>query len=221
MQGNHENARTEPLRTPEIGKTGRRCPFNVLTDWELIRNQVVILDTETTGLGPRDEVVEVSMINGDGVELFSSLIRPTIDIPASVTAIHGITNADVALAPTWLEVCAKVRYLLHKKILVCWNSSFDPRLISQSCKAHNLEEINLWDIAIACAKTDYEHWRNIPDEKRPGGRKYISLENAAKYQGIELPSVRHRALADCLLTLAVIQSAHHDITSTKNQGALA
>ncbi|MET0850194.1 MAG: 3'-5' exonuclease, partial [Candidatus Rokuibacteriota bacterium] len=67
---------------------------------------VVVLDTETTGLSPRagDRVVALAAVRvRRGAvrrdEVFETLVRPGRAIPASATRIHGITDAMVASAP--------------------------------------------------------------------------------------------------------------------------
>jgi DNA polymerase-3 subunit epsilon len=72
---------------------------------------VVVLDTETTGLSPRagDRVVALAAVRvRRGAvrrdEVFETLVRPDRAIPASATRIHGITDAMVAGAPSLDDV---------------------------------------------------------------------------------------------------------------------
>jgi DNA polymerase-3 subunit epsilon len=65
-------------------------------------------DLETTGTNiTQDRIVEIAVIklmpNGDRVEK-ANLVNPTIPIPAESTAIHGISNEDVADKPTFKEL---------------------------------------------------------------------------------------------------------------------
>src|SRR5690606_33823093 len=62
--------------------------------WNELKN-VVILDTETTGLYDA-EIVEIAVIDLGGNILMNTLVRPKNPIPAEVTAIHGINNEMVA-----------------------------------------------------------------------------------------------------------------------------
>lgn len=55
----------------------------------------VYLDTETTGLGSTDEIIEISIIDDDGSTLLETLVKPSQPIPADSTRVHGITDADV------------------------------------------------------------------------------------------------------------------------------
>lgn len=183
--------------------------MHAFKDWPALRDDALILDTETTGLSELAEIVELSIINGRGAVVFNRLIKPINLIPADVTAIHGITNDAVASAPTWPEVYTRIRHMLHKKNVIIWNADFDMRLLDQTSRFYDLSPVSAWDFSPICAKTQYEVWRAIPNdkpEKRPGLYKWISLEDAAKHHGVPLPAVRHRALADCRLTLDVIEA---------------
>lgn len=62
-----------------------------------------VLDTETTGTGPSARIVEVALVTmrfGRVEDVFASLVHPGRPIPPEATAIHGITDAMVAQAPT-------------------------------------------------------------------------------------------------------------------------
>ena len=67
----------------------------------------LILDTETTGLGDDAEVVELAVIDCAGAVLLDTLVRPSGPVPAEAAAIHGITDAMLADAPTWSEIHAR------------------------------------------------------------------------------------------------------------------
>ena len=49
----------------------------------------VMLDTETTGLGEADEIVQIAVISPSGETLINSLLRPSKPIP------RGILDADM------------------------------------------------------------------------------------------------------------------------------
>ncbi len=73
---------------------------------------LAFFDIETTGLNvATDRIVEISVLkifppDGGRKESKTLLINPTIPIPKEVTKIHGITDVDVADAPTFND-CAK------------------------------------------------------------------------------------------------------------------
>ena len=57
----------------------------------------VILDTETTGLSGRDEVVQVGVLGMDGCVLFDRLVRPVkVGVSMGAFKVHGIGEAVLA-----------------------------------------------------------------------------------------------------------------------------
>jgi len=73
----------------------------------------IVLDTETTGLDKEtDRVVELGIIDfTDGRELMLQRFNPERSIPLEVTAIHGISDDDVADCPkfeSWAETVKTV-----------------------------------------------------------------------------------------------------------------
>ena len=84
----------------------------ILKAQEYFRARPLYLDTETTGLNPVDEIVEICIVDHDGTVLLNSLVRPTRPIPADVTRLHGITNQMVQGAPAWIEVWPAVYAIL-------------------------------------------------------------------------------------------------------------
>ena len=60
----------------------------------------VVLDLETTGANPHGkdtEIIDIAIVDEDGIPLVSTLVRPSVAIPEEVTAIHGITDEMVKI----------------------------------------------------------------------------------------------------------------------------
>jgi DNA polymerase-3 subunit epsilon len=72
-----------------------------------LERPIVIVDCETTSAEPATaRIVEIALERwspGGGMVSYQTLINPGIPIPAEATAVHGITDAMVANAPTWAE----------------------------------------------------------------------------------------------------------------------
>lgn len=75
----------------------------------------VVFDVETTALRPEDEsrsIVEVAAVavtlGNPTVAMWASLVNPERPIPPEVSAVHGITDRDVAGAPTWERVLPRL-----------------------------------------------------------------------------------------------------------------
>ena len=88
----------------------------MLKNIELTR-ALVCFDLETTGLNPRqDRIVEIAMIKvlPDGTRTDHEFkVNPCMPIPAQATAIHGITDQDVAESPTFAAIAPTVNELLE------------------------------------------------------------------------------------------------------------
>ena len=69
---------------------------------------LVVFDIEATGLNKRtDRIVAIALVRYEPigtVEQVYYLLNPGIPIPEETTAIHGITDADVAAAPSFAEM---------------------------------------------------------------------------------------------------------------------
>lgn len=97
--------------------------------WDTV--PVTVIDTETTGVQPgRDRTVQVGIVRFEGgaaVGSFVSLVNPGAPIPASATAIHGITDEMVGGAPTLAEVFAHPTAikLLEGAQYGAYNAGFD------------------------------------------------------------------------------------------------
>lgn len=169
---------------------------------EVLALNPVFLDTETTGTGPRDLIIEVGIVDAQGQELFSSLVNPGISIPPESSAVHGITNADVADEPKWPEVWPQVEAILNQRAVGIYNAEFDMRLLRQTNVAYNLP----WTIALDqafCMMKMFAAWYGEWNP-RYNGFKAHKLEFAGTLCG--LPSKNtHHAVDDARLTSELLR----------------
>jgi len=174
----------------------------ILRARQAVSARPVYLDTETTGLDLKDEIVEISIVNEDGSILLDKFVRPIQPIPSEATRIHGITNRDVKSALIWPILWREVRPLLAGRLIVIYNADFDLRMMKQSMTRYHQpwnEKFDTFDLLKV-----YAEFRSEWDMKRQSYR-YFSLEMAGKHTKIALPNT-HRASADSLLTRALL---HH------------
>lgn len=168
-----------------------------------IDENALILDTETTGLDSNAEIVEISIIDCTGAVLMDTLIKPARPIPADATRIHGITNEMAASAPTWVEVANQFEKIVEGRTLVIYNADYDTRIIDQTTLAYfpypGLK------IDAECAMLIYAEFYGEWDDYR-NKFKWQRLGNAAAQQGVAIEGEAHRALADCRMTLGIIEA---------------
>lgn len=166
---------------------------------ELFREGFAVIDVETTGLGRRDEVVEVAAVAVDGTVLFESLVRPKRGyVPAEATRVHGLTWEDVADAPPWPEVADALADALSGLRVLAWNAAFDQRLAAQSSRAWAVEHPLP---GFECAMRAYAACRGLAT----GGMR---LARAAAIEGVLVGEQAHRSAGDAALTVAVLRALH-------------
>lgn len=101
-----------------------------------LKNPVVVLDLETTGMNiVTDRIVEIALlkINVDGSEEEKlMLINPEMPIPPEVSLIHGITDEDLKDKPTFREVAKTLAKFIEGCDLCGFNSNrFDIPLLAE------------------------------------------------------------------------------------------
>ena len=117
-----------------------------------LERPIAFIDVETTGVNPNsDRIIELSIlkIHPDKTEEYKShRINPGVPIPAEATAIHHITDADVAEEPLFnqyaksvgdfLEGCDMAGFNIIKFDLPCLEAEFLRADVDFSRKGRNL-----------------------------------------------------------------------------------
>jgi DNA polymerase-3 subunit epsilon len=101
-----------------------------------LKRPVVFIDLETTGINvSTDRIVEISLlkISPNGKEQWmTSRVNPEMPIPPKSTAIHGITDEDVAGAPSFREIAKTLAAFLEGCDLAGYNSiKFDIPVLAE------------------------------------------------------------------------------------------
>jgi len=204
-------AKRRPRKPPLGGDTklakSRKKPPNPAKEgvqqWarDLVEGSFLVFDTETTGTGKKDEIVQIGILNQDGEVVLNTLVKPTITIPSNVTKIHGIDNVDVEDAPTMDELYIKLSTLIAGQDLVAYNIDFDWRMMQQSLAKYQLPLFR--PKALHCAMKQYaKFWGERSTYNQ--SYKWQKLGNAAKQQRIPVVNA-HDALGDSVMTLKLIQ----------------
>ncbi len=148
----------------------------------------IVLDVETTGLDyTKEKMVEFAAIrleNGKIKERFETLINPEQHIRKSSIAIHGITEEDVANAPTEVEVMPKILEFIGDFPIVAHNAIFDYSFINEA-------SIRTTGRPITNIRIDSQMmFKEVYPELESCG-----LESLMNKFNVEF-STRHRAMAD-------------------------
>lgn len=121
--------------TPEFVAAGYRLlPERAKSEtFGLLEEDVVVLDTETTGLSFKDcELIEISAARLQGreiVERFETYVDPGCPIPPEIVKLTGITQLDVAGAPTPAEAVAQLADFVGGAPVIAHNATFDRTFI--------------------------------------------------------------------------------------------
>ena len=159
---------------------------------------LVFFDLETTGTNiTHDRIVEISIVklmpDGTVVER-SRRLNPEMPIPAEATAVHHITDDDVAGEPTFRQVAASLSKLLQGCDIAGFNSNrFDIPLLDQEFHRAGVD-FDLNGVRFVDVQTIYH-------KKEPR-----TLVAAYRYYcGKELEEA-HSALADTRATMEVLMA---------------
>lgn len=163
-----------------------------------LNRPLVFFDLETTGTNiTRDRIVEISLIKlmPDGRVLEKTRrINPGIPIPAEATAIHHITDADVASEPTFRQVAASLASQLEGCDIAGFNSNrFDIPLLDQEFERAGVN----FDIS----RARFIDVQTIYHKKEPR-----TLTAAYRYYCDKNLEEAHSALADTRATMEVLMS---------------
>ena len=163
-----------------------------------LQRPIVFFDLETTGVQiTRDRIVEISIlkISPDGErETKTRRINPEMPIPAGASAVHGITDADVADCPTFAQVARSLYAWLEGCDIAGFNSNrFDvPMLVEEFLRA---------GVAV---DFDDRHFVDVQTIFHKMERR--TLEAAYKFYCDKTLENAHSAEADTLATFEVLEA---------------
>jgi DNA polymerase-3 subunit epsilon len=170
-------------------------------NWNLIPDEFVIFDVETTGLDfSKDRIIEIGAIIFNKKEYlekkevisFQVFIKQEKPIPAEATAINKITDEMVADGDSESIAISKFFDFIGRRRLFAYNAKFDKNFIEQAVKRTGYEVLRpsfaVTDIYALAKK--YIH--NLPNRK---------LVTIAQHFGYNQTENAHRAVNDCVMAL--------------------
>ena len=162
-----------------------------------LERPLIVFDTETTGTNPRsDRIVEIACVkvHPDGRrDVWVRRYCPGIPIPPASTAIHGISDADVASEPSFREGAAELAAFLDGCDLAGYNiAGFDlPVLRAEFLRAG--------------VDFDVSNRRLVDAQRIFFSREPRHLAAAARFYCQSEHEGAHGALADAEMTLRVLE----------------
>lgn len=160
----------------------------------LIGHTFCVLDTETTGIDPAEhravEVAAVIVKEGRLTAAFTTYINPGRDIPASASGVHGLTDRDVAWAPTLEETLPWLNGLVGRAdAVVAHNAPFDKAMLPGLVDKPWLDTLRL-------------SRRLFPDLESHSNQSLRYALNLTCPEAAGMPA--HRALADAYVTARLV-----------------
>lgn len=163
----------------------------------LHQQPLVVIDTETaTSIGPPHllELGAVRIEEGEVVAQLESFVLPQVTIDPTTTAIHGIEENDVRLAPVAEEVLGQLNELCEGAWLVAHNARFDAKVLAFEYARAELEgPQGPWIDTLALARGVLTE---APDHKLATLVDYLDLD----------AGTLHRALADAVACWQVLEA---------------
>jgi DNA polymerase III epsilon subunit family exonuclease len=163
-------------------------------------NEIVVIDTETTGRDAKvADLIEIGAVRlreGQIVDKFSTFVNPNRAIFGA--QMHGITDKDVAGAPTPKEAAEKLLAFINGAPIIGHNVGFDIGFLDQALGESGKFIANGYFDTLVIAREGY------PDLES------YKLGDVARFFGITVETV-HRGLADAETTAAVIAKFASDL----------
>jgi DNA polymerase-3 subunit epsilon len=164
-------------------------------------DEFVVVDTETTGLGQNDEVVELSVLDSNANELYHSFFEPKVEVNYQAAQVTGLTNEKLVGQPKFADEWPKIKEAIGAHLIAGHNLQFDRRLMQQTLekqtgKNHQGEMDALFENCI-------DSYQMAQRSSVAKGKR--SLGQLCEAMGVEYPP-NHRASHDCLGVLYVLQN---------------
>lgn len=170
-----------------------------------IVDNCICIDTETTGLGENDVVVEIAAIRiKTGEVLVDTVVKPNWLTNPAAEKTHGITWEEQMRGDDFGVVLARLQFQNNgSEFYTAFNLVFDERLIRQTGFRYLAEPdhcapfpkpdgiICIMELANRHFAKDHAEWDNENSRFRR-----LSLAKCCEIAGVEFTGAAHRALAD-------------------------
>lgn len=169
-------------------------------------------DTETTGVDVEtDRIVSASVVVQEGPAIRPRisrwLINPGVPVPASATAVHGLTDEHLQRHGRWPSpVVEEIARALAEQAaagrpLVIMNAPFDLTMLDRELRRHRASSLDRWFESAPLLVLDPRVLDKHLDRYRKGRR---TLTDLCAHYGVTLEGA-HDAAADAMASLEVVR----------------
>ncbi|WP_457608026.1 3'-5' exonuclease [Nitratifractor sp.] len=165
-------------------------------------DEVVVLDTETTGMDPKkDEILSIGavIVRGNHILLsdaFEAWLRPSGEISAESIKIHGIRRVDIEHGEAPEEVIPRLLEFIGNRPVVGYYIRFDQRMLSAYTR--RLLGIDLPNELIELSEMYYRRYR------KSSPHEFVDLKFDTIMETLDLPRLgKHDALNDAIMSALI------------------
>lgn len=181
----HVTSSSKQQQTDSVSALGESISISEVLE-EIEANNCLWLDTETTDLSDRDEIIELSICTRDKQVVFDSILTSKVPCSAQARAVHGITDEQIANGIPIESAKTTLLKLLEGKTIISFNVDFDGKMLFQTfgittCKRFCVMK---WSQSVL----NYEKWPR--------------LEKVCERLNVEQPE-SHRSLVDTKTTIDI------------------
>lgn len=112
-----------------------------------MKDRIVFLDTETSGMAKEDRIIELGMVEMIGDKITDrrvhEFVNPGRKIHWAAQRVHGIRDRDLVGKPDFSQIRDKVLSFIGTSASFAHNAAFDGRMLSREWRMAGLEE-KLW-----------------------------------------------------------------------------
>jgi len=165
-------------------------------------DEVVVLDTETTGMDPKkDEILSIGavIVRGNRIELgeaFEAWLKPRGEIGEESIKIHGIRRVDVERGEEPEAVIPRLLDFIGNRPLAGYYIRFDQRMLSRYTRT--LIGIDLPNELIELSEMYYRRYR------KSSAHEFVDLKFDTIMERLGLPRLgKHDALNDAVMSALI------------------
>ena len=162
--------------------------------YHMKRERVLFFDLELTGVYDHDEIIYISILDGNGTLIMDTLVKPAHTKKWKKTEkIHGITPEMVADSPSLTELTPRIKEIFENAdVLIAYGISTDFSHIKYIYDTQ--KERDRLRSKTRCAANEYVRFIQ---EHHPE-LSHASLSDAMACLGVEWDGVAHTSIADTI-----------------------